>query len=125
MEAKRLGQSEIEMAIQKPSSIFAAPEDVLEHDELTRQQKVEILWRWEYDAAEQSVAVEEGMPGEDGDLLGRIMSALGVGRRCRPRPYGSEQAARVAAAEPGEKWLSWMAGEKRSIRAVRVPSCPR
>ena len=66
------------MAIQKPSSVFAAPEDVLDHDELTRQQKVEILWRWEYDAAEQSVAVEEGMPGEDGDLLGRIISALGA-----------------------------------------------
>jgi hypothetical protein len=49
------------------------PEDVLKHDELTK-----ILWRWEYDAAEQSVAVEEGMPGEDGDLLGRIMSALGA-----------------------------------------------
>jgi hypothetical protein len=61
-----------------PSSVFAAPEDVLNHDELTRQQKVEILWRWAYDAAEQSVAVEEGMPGEDGDLLGRIMLGLGA-----------------------------------------------
>jgi hypothetical protein len=78
MESKRLGPSEIEMAIQKPSSVFAGPEDVLEHDELTRQQKVEILWRWGYDAAEQSVAVEEGMPGEDGDLQGRIMLALGA-----------------------------------------------
>jgi hypothetical protein len=78
MEAKRLGQSEIEIAIQKPSSVFAAPEDVLKHDELTRQQKVEILWRWEYDAAEQSVAVEEGMPGEDDDLQGRVMLALGA-----------------------------------------------
>jgi hypothetical protein len=55
METKRLGPSEIEMAIQKPSSIFAGPEDVLERDELTRHQKVEILWRWEYAAAEQSV----------------------------------------------------------------------
>jgi hypothetical protein len=78
MEAKRLGSAQIETALQTPSSIFAAPEDVLEHDELTRQQKVEILWRWEYDAAERSVAVEEGMPGEDGDLLGRIMLALGA-----------------------------------------------
>ncbi len=78
METKRLGPSEIEMAIEKPSSVFAGPEDVLEHDELTSQQKVEILWRWEYDAAGQSVAVEEGMRGEDGDLLGRIMLALGA-----------------------------------------------
>jgi hypothetical protein len=76
METSRLGSSEIEMAMQKPSTVFAAPEDVLGHHELTRQQKVEILWRWEYDAAEQSVAVEEGMPGEDSDLLGRIMLAL-------------------------------------------------
>jgi hypothetical protein len=57
---------------------LAGPEDVLKHDELTRQQKVEILWRWEYDAAEQSVAVEEGMPGEDDDLQGRVMLALGA-----------------------------------------------
>jgi hypothetical protein len=42
METKRLGPAEIEMAIQKPSSIFAGSEDVLKHDELTRQQKVEM-----------------------------------------------------------------------------------
>jgi hypothetical protein len=65
METKQLGPSEIETAMRMPSSVFAAPED-------------EILWRWAYDAAEQSVAVEEGMPGEDGDLLGRIMLGLGA-----------------------------------------------
>jgi hypothetical protein len=34
------------------------------------------LSRWEYDAAEIAVAVEEGMPGEDNGLLRRIMLAL-------------------------------------------------
>jgi len=40
-------------------------------------QKVEILRRWEYDAAEVAVAVEEGMPDrDDEDLLRRILLAL-------------------------------------------------
>jgi hypothetical protein len=95
METSRLGPSEIEMAMQKPSTVFAAPEDVLGHHELTRQQKVEILWRWEYDAAEQSVAVEEGMPGEDSDLLGRIMLALST---LAPR---STSIMRVRASNTG------------------------
>jgi hypothetical protein len=73
-----LGPEAIDKAMLEPASVFASPEDVLGHDELTKQQKIDILWRWQYDAAEQSVALEEGMPGEDNDLLRRIMLALGT-----------------------------------------------
>ncbi|MES0386002.1 MAG: hypothetical protein ABUJ98_15640, partial [Hyphomicrobium sp.] len=41
-------------------------------------QKIEALWRWEYEASALSVAVEEGMPGEDDGLLRRVMLALGT-----------------------------------------------
>jgi hypothetical protein len=67
---------DIEEAVLDPSSVFGTPEDVLTHVSLTPDQKVEILRRWEYDAAEVSVAVEEGMPGDDASLLRRILLAL-------------------------------------------------
>jgi hypothetical protein len=69
---------DIERAMVEPASVFATPEEVLAHEELTREQKIEILWRWEYDAAELAVAVEEGMPGEENGLLRRVMLALGT-----------------------------------------------
>lgn len=78
VEEGGLSSAEIERAMLEPASVFATPEDVLKHDELTKEQKVEILWRWEYDAAELAVAVEEGMPGEDNGLLRRVMLALGT-----------------------------------------------
>lgn len=59
-----------------PARWFATPEDVLTRGDLTREQKVEILKRWEYDAAEADVATEEGMPGEDGGALQLILMAL-------------------------------------------------
>jgi len=77
-EIKRIEPADIERAILAPASIFTGPEDVLEHDELTREQKIEALWRWEYDAAGQAVALEEGMPGEESDLLRRVLLALGT-----------------------------------------------
>lgn len=67
---------DMEMALLDPGSVFPTPEDVLNHRGLTEEQKIEILRRWEYDAAEVSVAVEEGMPGNDNGLMRRILLAL-------------------------------------------------
>ena len=67
---------DVEPALFNPGSVFAAPEAVLVHDGLSKQQKLEILRRWEYDATEACVAVEEGMPGGESDLLHRILLAL-------------------------------------------------
>ena len=64
--------------MEAPASVFATPEEVLEHAELTSAQKIEILRRWQYDAVEIDVAVDEGMPGDDDPLLRRIMLALGT-----------------------------------------------
>ena len=68
---------DMDKAMLDPGSVFDAPETVCDHAALTREQKIEILRRWEYDASEVSVAREEGMPGaDDGDLLRRILIAL-------------------------------------------------
>jgi hypothetical protein len=68
---------ELEIALLKPDSVFSCPEDVLENGEFSRDDKIEILLRWEYDAAEEAVALEEGMPGQESDLQRRILVALG------------------------------------------------
>lgn len=59
-----------------PSAVFAAPRAVLACADLTREQKIDVLLRWAYDAAELAVAREEGMPGEEEDLQGEILNAL-------------------------------------------------
>jgi hypothetical protein len=76
------GTVNLEEALRDPASAFATPEDVAAHPGLAREQKIEILTLWEYDAAEAEVATEEGMPGGDSDLLRRILLALeGLGAR--------------------------------------------
>ena len=67
---------DIERALLDPAAVFATPEEVRDHRALSREQKIEILQRWEYDAADVSVAVEEGMPGAEETLLRRITLAL-------------------------------------------------
>jgi hypothetical protein len=59
-----------------PASVFVTPRDVILCDELSRQEKVNILRCWEYDAAECAVALEEGMLGSESDLLRQVLLAL-------------------------------------------------
>lgn len=66
----------LEESRRDPASFFASPEEVLRQANLTRRQKIEILKRWEYDAAEADVATEEGMPGTDEGPLRQILLAL-------------------------------------------------
>jgi hypothetical protein len=63
-------------ALLDPASVFATPEEVLDRTELTKQQKIEILRRWEYDASEIAVAEEEGMVGNEPLMLRRVLLAL-------------------------------------------------
>lgn len=60
-----------------PAAVFSSPEEVLLREDLTFRQKADILRRWEYDAREGSVALEEGMPGAESDTLHQILAALG------------------------------------------------
>jgi hypothetical protein len=69
--------AQLEKAILDPSAVFATPESVVDEQRLSKQQKIDILLRWEYNAAEEAVALEEGMPGNDTDVLRRVLIALG------------------------------------------------
>ena len=59
-----------------PGSMFASPQAVLDHTTLSVGDKIDVLGRWYYDAAEIAVAEEEGMPAHDDDLLRDIVLAL-------------------------------------------------
>jgi hypothetical protein len=69
--------TDIEQALLDPTSVFRSPEDVLRAKDLTREQKIEILRRWEYDARELEVAADESMTGSNSDLLDRVLNSLG------------------------------------------------
>jgi hypothetical protein len=67
---------DLERALLDPPSVFVTPESLADHPALATAEKIEILQRWAYDAADISVAVEEGMPGAEEPLLRRITLAL-------------------------------------------------
>ena len=54
---------DVEKALVDPALVFKTPEEVLADSELSREQKIKILRRWEYDVRELQVAEEEGMEG--------------------------------------------------------------
>ncbi len=68
--------TDIDRALLDPTSVFNAPEDVLKARDITREQKIEILRRWEYDARELQVADDESMTGGNNNLLQRVLESL-------------------------------------------------
>ncbi len=81
---------DVKMAMLDPTMVFEDPKDVVASVELTRDQKIEILHRWEYDAHQVEVAVEEaGMAvrrPEMFDLVVQALHALGVERDTEHTP---------------------------------------
>ena len=63
-------------ALVDPAAAFATPQAVLQSIDLLREQKIEILCRWAYDATELAVAEEEGMAGGEPSQLDAVMRAL-------------------------------------------------
>lgn len=65
-----------EQVMLNPASEFAHPSDVYREQSLTRDQKIQILRQWEYDARELQVAEEENMSGGSANNLQEILSVL-------------------------------------------------
>ena len=72
-----------EKALLDPASAFTSPEQVLTSAELSREQKIEILHRWEYDARQMEVAEEENMLSDSDPAghPGRYLADLAERRR--------------------------------------------
>ncbi len=68
---------DVKRAMLNPTSVFEEPKEVVANDELTRDQKIEILRRWEYDAHELEVAEEEaGMAVRRPEMFDLVVQAL-------------------------------------------------
>ncbi|MEJ2603865.1 MAG: hypothetical protein P8172_11315 [Gammaproteobacteria bacterium] len=66
----------LEHALADPTSEFSSPEAVLEHEELTVEQKKAILERWRQDAELLLRAEAENMAGGEPNMLHRVQQAL-------------------------------------------------
>jgi hypothetical protein len=69
---------DIDHAMLNPSEVFASSGDVLENDDLSREQKIDILRRWALDARALQVAEDENMtaPRSTTSRLDDVLKAL-------------------------------------------------
>ena len=68
---------DLRKAMLDPARVFKEPQNVVACEELTRDQKIEILRRWEYDARQLEVAEEEaGMEVRRPEMFDLILQAL-------------------------------------------------
>jgi len=68
--------TDIEKAMFDPTAVFRTPEEVLLREDMSREQKIEVLRRWAYDERQLQVAEEENMGGQQPDILDEILRAL-------------------------------------------------
>ena len=66
----------LQHALDNPTSVFATPDDVVRSDEVSREEKIQILRRWEYEARLLEVAQEENMMGGSASRLADVLDAL-------------------------------------------------
>ena len=68
---------DVTKAMLDPSMVFNEPNDVVASNELTRDQKIEILRRWEFDARALEVAEDEAGTAVLGpEMFDRVVQAL-------------------------------------------------
>ena len=81
---------DVTKAMLDPTMVFKEPKDVVASNELTRNQKIEILRRWEYDARQLEVAEEEAgmavLRPEMFDLVVQALHKLNVDRDTEHTP---------------------------------------
>jgi len=87
-----LTAKEVEQAMISPPQVFEAPCDVVGVANLSREQKIEILERWELDARALQRATEENMSGGSLPPLDEIAEALSkiesINGGCRDNRFG-------------------------------------
>ena len=77
MKRKPAIMIDVKKAMLDPTMVFKDPQEVVAAAELTRDQKIEILRCWEYDAHQHGGAEEEaGMGVLRPEMLGLVIQAL-------------------------------------------------
>ena len=67
---------DVQEALRDPRAFFSEPRDVVANTQLSREDKLAILRRWEQDALRLSASESEGMGGGEESMLGRVVSAI-------------------------------------------------
>lgn len=80
-----------------PAAVFDAPDDVVQSDDLTKKEKVEVLGQWEADAKALQTATDEGMSGGERPRLDDVKSAQ---TELHARPVANDTAAFEKPAAP-------------------------
>jgi hypothetical protein len=71
-----ISETDLDEMMRDPRCVFSEPQDVVAHPQLSREQKLAILRRWEQDALRLSASESEGMGGGEESMLGRVESAI-------------------------------------------------
>jgi hypothetical protein len=74
--SKEVKPVNMKTAILDPAAVFNEPEEIVEHPELSTDQKLQLLRQWERDALNLSVAEGEGMAGGEESRLRRVRHAI-------------------------------------------------
>ena len=74
---------DVEKALLDPASIFKYPQQVIDANDLSRDQKIEVLRRWEYDVREIQVLDDESTTAKESpavtlDLVLNALRSLGA-----------------------------------------------
>ena len=80
---------DVEKALVDPGFVFKTPQELLANDALSRERKIEILRRWEYDVRQLQVAEEESMEGPQSVTLESVLQAM----RAMGAPADPERSA--------------------------------
>ena len=79
--ARGTSKVDLEAALRGPQDFFAEPQDVAAYPQLSREEKLAILRRWEQDALRLSESESEGMGGGEENMLGRVKRAIQMVRQ--------------------------------------------
>ncbi len=66
----------LKQALVNPAAVFAEPKEVVVNPTFSRQQKIDVLRRWEHDTRLFQVSAKERLTDTSEDLLGEILESL-------------------------------------------------
>jgi hypothetical protein len=99
-----MDKQDFDKAVLDVSKAFDSPEDICQHADLTREQKLKLLQQWEYDLQLLLVAAEENMPSQDktseagntAELIRRIHKLVAqMGAEADPEKGGPAKAGGI------------------------------
>jgi len=66
----------LEQALVNPAAVFAEPKEVVVNPTFSRQQKIDVLRRWEHDTRLFQASAKERLTDASEELLGAILESL-------------------------------------------------